>query len=159
MIGNRCLPEWLRGKTHDDYYLTWTRWIPRSATSWCIKAPPIQLLGNQEGEALAADGTIGPKPIPRPGEWQLSIVQIKKGWPFFLPYFAWTTEQGTHFRLGARWDDVDQYYTFPSIAIAKPWEPTPMAAGVHCTTGETHKTSAASVVLFDKDKKVLWKTP
>ena len=26
-------------------------------------------------------------------------------------------------------------------------------------TGETHKTSAASVVLFDKDKKVLWKAP
>ena len=26
-------------------------------------------------------------------------------------------------------------------------------------TGETHKTSAASVVLSDKDKKVLWKAP
>ena len=26
-------------------------------------------------------------------------------------------------------------------------------------TGETHKTSAASLVLFDKDKKVLWKAP
>jgi len=26
-------------------------------------------------------------------------------------------------------------------------------------TGETHKTSAASVVLFDKDKNVLWKAP
>ena len=26
-------------------------------------------------------------------------------------------------------------------------------------TGETHKTSAASVVLFDKDKKVFWKAP
>ena len=26
-------------------------------------------------------------------------------------------------------------------------------------TGETSKTSAASVVLFDKDKKVLWKAP
>lgn len=26
-------------------------------------------------------------------------------------------------------------------------------------TGETHKTSAASVVLFDKEKNVLWKAP
>ena len=26
-------------------------------------------------------------------------------------------------------------------------------------TGETHKTSAASVVMFDKDKKVLWQAP
>ncbi len=30
---------------------------------------------------------------------------------------------------------------------------------VTTATGETHKTSAASVVLFDKDKKVLWKAP
>lgn len=27
------------------------------------------------------------------------------------------------------------------------------------TTGETHKTSAASVILFGKDKKVLWSAP
>ena len=26
-------------------------------------------------------------------------------------------------------------------------------------TGETHKTSAASVVLFDKDKQVVWQAP
>ena len=26
-------------------------------------------------------------------------------------------------------------------------------------TGETRKTSAASVILFDKDEKVLWKAP
>jgi hypothetical protein len=26
-------------------------------------------------------------------------------------------------------------------------------------TGETHKTSAASLVLFDKDKNVIWKAP
>ena len=26
-------------------------------------------------------------------------------------------------------------------------------------TGETHKTSAASVIFFDKDKKVLWQAP
>jgi hypothetical protein len=26
-------------------------------------------------------------------------------------------------------------------------------------TGEKHKTSAASLVLFDKDKNVIWKAP
>jgi hypothetical protein len=26
-------------------------------------------------------------------------------------------------------------------------------------TGETHKTSAASLVMFDKDKNVIWKAP
>lgn len=30
---------------------------------------------------------------------------------------------------------------------------------VTTATGETHKTSAASVVLFDKDKKLLWRAP
>ncbi len=26
-------------------------------------------------------------------------------------------------------------------------------------TGETHKTSAASLLLFDRDKNVIWKAP
>ncbi|MBI4459997.1 MAG: hypothetical protein HY648_08060 [Acidobacteria bacterium] len=124
-IGKECLPEWLRDKAHDDYYVSWTRWIPRSATSWCLEHPPIQILGNQRQRAAAKDGTLGPKPIPLPGRWQVSVVQIKKGWPLFLPYIAWTSKGGTHFRLGARWDDVDHYYTFPSIALARPFEALP----------------------------------
>jgi len=46
-------------------------------------------------------------------------VQLKNGWPLFLPYLAFTTKSGTHFRIGCRWDDVDHYYTFPSFALAK----------------------------------------
>ena len=119
LIGNKCLPDSLKGKSHNDYYLPGTRWIPRSVTSWCMEEPPIQLLGNQKRQAHAQDGTTGPKPIPEAGEWQVSAVQMKKGWPLFLPYVAITTKSGRHFRIGCRWDDVDHYYTFPSIAIAK----------------------------------------
>jgi hypothetical protein len=118
LFGDHCLPAWLRGKNHDDYYFYQMRWIPRSATSWCIPQAPILLLGNQRGRAAALDGRIGPKPVPQPGEWQVSVVQLKRDWPLFLPYVAWTTKDGTHFRFGARWDDIDHYYTFPSIAIA-----------------------------------------
>ncbi len=120
LFGDRCLPAWLQGKSHNDYYFSWTQWIPRSATSWCIAQAPILLLGNQKGRARAQDGRIGPKPVPEPGEWQVSMVRLKRDWPLFLPYIAWTKKDGTHFRFGARWDDVDHYYTFPSIAIATP---------------------------------------
>lgn len=118
LVGNRCLPKWLQGEAHTDYYLSWTRWIPRSATSWCIDEAPVQLLGNQKEKAVARNGAVGPKPIPGPGEWQMSAVQLKNGWPLFLPYFAFTTKGGTHLRIGCRWDDVDHYYTFPSFALA-----------------------------------------
>jgi hypothetical protein len=117
-IGNRCLPPSLRGKAHDDYYFSWLRWIPRSATSWCIDRPPHLILGNQREQSTAPNGARGPKPIPSRGEWQVSAVQLRPGWPVFLPYIAFTTPGGTHVRIGCRWDDVDHYYTFPTLAIA-----------------------------------------
>lgn len=61
-IGNECLPEWLQGKRHDDYYLRWTRWLPRAATSWCIQSAPLLLLGNQKSRAQALDGTTDQSP-------------------------------------------------------------------------------------------------
>ena len=118
LVGDRCLPSQLQGEVHKDFYFSWTRWIPRSATSWCMDKAPVQLLGNQQAKAMARNGAPGPKPIPGPGEWQFSAVQLKDGWPLYLPYFAFTTKSGTHVRIGCRWDDVDHYYTFPSFAIA-----------------------------------------
>ena len=38
----------------------------------------------------------------------------------WLPlYLAFTFPNGVHFRLGARWDDVDSYIVVPSIAIKR----------------------------------------
>jgi hypothetical protein len=77
------------------------------------------LLGNQKETFPTRDrSAIGPKPIPKPGEWQFSVVQVRAEIPiWFLPYFAYTTRQGSHFSIGCRWDDTDHYYIFPRIAV------------------------------------------
>lgn len=111
------LPEAIAVGVHTDYRFEFFQSVPRSYTSRCFVSPPILILGNQEHWARDRAGVIGPKPIPRKGEWQLSLVQWRQGWPVILPYFALTTIGGWHFRIGPRWDDIDHYYTFPSFAI------------------------------------------
>lgn len=104
------LPNSIAQNEHGDYKLWGTHWIPRTLTSMHFVEPPYVLVSNQ------ADPT---KPVPEKGAWQLTAVQVKKGWPLFLPYFAFTSASGIHFRAGCRYDDVDHYYTFPSIALKK----------------------------------------
>ena len=55
-----------------------------------------------------------PKPINPPGSWQISRFP---GGPLFSWYFGFTLKNGWHFRIGARWDDVDSYVQWPSIAV------------------------------------------
>jgi hypothetical protein len=116
---NARLPDGRDTRLHDDYYLFFARQVPRRITSWGFVEPPVLLLGNQRQWFRTETGNVGPQPIPRPGNWQLSMVQIHAGYPFFLPYFALTTGSGWHFRIGCRWDDSDHYYTFPSIALKR----------------------------------------
>ena len=119
ILGKSCLPEPFRLKPHNDY--PWgLRWVPRWATSWCMQEPPVQLLGNQKSTAVTPAGKRGPKPIPEPGTWQLSGMRLHINFPIYIPtYVAITTKNRFHFRIGARWDDVDHYYVFPSIALKK----------------------------------------
>ena len=85
-----CLPDHLKDKKHDDW--PWPfRYVPRSWTAFCGKDP-------------------GYKPIPEPGK------AVRHLWP---PYFAVTTKGRWHFRIGARWDDVDHYFQFPTFTIKK----------------------------------------
>lgn len=63
-----------------------------------------------------SDEWFHPKPITQPGSWQFSYFPLG---PWFAWYFAFTTKGGIHFRIGARWDDVDDYVEFPSIAIKR----------------------------------------
>jgi len=52
-------------------------------------------------------GNVRPlQPIPQQGHWELT-------WPL---YFAVTSSDGWHFRIGFRWDDVDGYYDL-SVSI------------------------------------------
>ena len=118
---------------HDDFWPGF-RWIPRNWTSFRLRQAPNQILGNQSywqnfytGEVVKdipykADYQLGPKPIPRRGEWQLSLVPVEFGaWTLKLPYFAFKSRSGWHFRVGARWSDdhPHNYVTFPSLAIKK----------------------------------------
>lgn len=108
-MSNKCLPEALKGTRHTDYW-KFLRWIPRSWTSFCGN-PPAKLLGNEFETAIDWKGSVVtyPKPIPPPGQWSVN-------WP---PYAALTTKSRWNFHIGARWDDVDNYYTFPSIKIGR----------------------------------------
>jgi hypothetical protein len=116
-----CLPSYLRERRRDDYshWFRFFRRVPWTWTSWCFVEPPTMILGNQRGRFPTRDhSAFGPKPIPEPGEWQFSVVQVRPEIPlWFLPYFACTTKEGDHFSIGCRWDDTDHYYVFPRIAF------------------------------------------
>ena len=71
--------------------------LPRGFLAW-YGASPRQIAGN----------TKDLKPIPDQGNWIVT-------WPL---YFASQSKSGWHFRIGARWDDVDFYYQL-SFKIGK----------------------------------------
>lgn len=102
-------------KPHNDY--PWgLRWVPRGWTAFKWGKPRIclgRLIKDDIEEAMKVGG---PKPITSPGTWQLS--RFPDG-PWYAWYFAFTTKGGWHFRVGARWDDVDDYVEMPSIAIKR----------------------------------------
>lgn len=106
---------------HQDYYFSFFRGVPRKITTRCLAGLPILLLGNQDYWRETNQG-FSPKPIPRRGEWQLSVTKWRKNCPIFLPYFSFTTTGGIHFRIGSRWDDMNGYFTIPSLALKFPSE-------------------------------------
>lgn len=111
--GGRHLPPHLRSRDHWDYPGP-LQWVPRSATTFGW-GRPSQMVGNQKA---LQDGA--PKPIGERGSFQVSRYPDLPV-PFcWLPvYMAFTLPNGVHFRLGARWDDVDSYTNIPSVAIKK----------------------------------------
>lgn len=115
--GPGCMPDHLKGQLHTDYSIPAFQSVPRGTMYASLVQPPILLAGSSGYPTEAAtNGEHGPKPIPGPGQWQLSTIQVKKGWPFYLFYVAYTTKNGSHFRLGTRWDDVDKFYVIWSAA-------------------------------------------
>lgn len=106
----RSLPEHLRHRPHEDYPMAF-RWIPRWLTAFSWGRPSL-MVGNQDN---AYEGS--PKPIGERGSFQISRYPDLPPPLCWLPlYFAFTTHDGLHMRLGARWDDIDAYTQFPSIA-------------------------------------------
>lgn len=107
---NSALPKHLQNKLHWDWPWPFSK-IPRGWTAFNWGKPKL-VAGNQKE---TRDGS--PAPIPESGAWQISIFPGAP-WPIrWLPiYFAFTTRAGWNYRIGARWDDVDNYTQFPTIA-------------------------------------------
>lgn len=124
--GNQVLPENLKGQKHNDWPWPFKQ-IPRAWTAFDL-GPPKQILGNQKQMDARVDKKsckIVPAPIGLPNSWQISRYP-KAPKPFcWLPlYFAWSGKRGSdgkypHFRIGARFDNIDSYAQFPSIAFRK----------------------------------------
>lgn len=103
-----ALPEHLANKDHNDYPWPFS-YIPRSWTAFSWGEP----------KRLVGHGDKTPKPIDPPGHGQISYFPDAPWWALKGLYIAYTTKSGIHFRLGARWDDVDSYTQWPSIAWKK----------------------------------------
>jgi len=116
--GGNCLLDGRKQGAHTDFLFGF-RWIKWKQTVVCGVAPPVQDFGSQDYFTIGTDNTKSPKPIPPGGRWQLSHATVKtRLWTVRLPYFAVTSPGHYHFRLGWRWDDNDNFYTF-SIAMKK----------------------------------------
>ena len=100
--GRHCLPEHLRDLKHNDWPPPLNR-IPRWMSAYCGVEPAW-------GEGSAH------KPIPPPGQETFYLVD-QDG--LQRPYYAFTTEGCLHFRVGFRWDDVDEYFN-----LVLPWMAT-----------------------------------
>lgn len=110
---NEALPENLR-KPHNDWPWPFSL-VPRGLTAWDWGKPKM-VAGNQIHRAEGG----APKPIGEPESWQVSYFPDAPWWAKpFAWYVAGTLKSGRHFRLGARWDDVDDYTQWPSIASRK----------------------------------------
>ncbi len=108
---------------HADYPWPFSL-IPRSWTAFKW-GPPVLVKGAnilpRDLVYVSYAMRISPKPITSPGSWQLS--HFPDG-PWFAWYFAisgFRKPDGffRHFRIGARWDSVDNYVQFPSLATRR----------------------------------------
>jgi hypothetical protein len=109
---SRYLPSHLARREHDDYMIPGLAQMPRAWTTFDWGEPRL-ILGNQKHKLNGA-----PKPIGERGSFQLSLYpNLPPPFCWIPAYFAFTLSNGVHFRLGARWDDVDDYTVVPSVAV------------------------------------------
>jgi hypothetical protein len=115
------LPENLKGKKHWDWPWPFSR-IPRAWTSFDW-GPPKLLLRHGLTKEDFQEGI--PKPINGPGGVQVSYFPGAPWWAKpFAWYVAYSLPQGKdgkfhHLRLGARYDNVDKYTTFPTFPTTR----------------------------------------
>lgn len=88
--------------------------IPRKWTTWTVPFPPRMVRGNADEVVwIAEDGSeyLYCKPIPAPGQWFHNAGRTDD----IVGYRASTDHSGNIDRSGARFDDVDNYMTWPTF--------------------------------------------
>lgn len=123
--GGHCIADERKYDYHTDYLWGYISFVPWKHTVFCGIDPPVQHIGNQDfdrwvtiGES-SLTGRYAPKPIPLPGQWQVSSTVVKTmWWDVRLHYVAFTTKGMRHGRIGWRWDDIDEFF-LPSLVIMK----------------------------------------
>jgi len=114
-----ALPPHLRGLRHGDFP-PGLRWVPRGWTAWNW-GEPRKIIGTQQREEPWGV----PAPIGEPASWQVSIYPDAPWWAWPVAwYVAFSWKAGAdgwfrHFRAGARYDSVDSYAVWPSIATRR----------------------------------------
>ena len=86
-------------------------------------APEVHAVQRQDG--IITKGWAIPKPIGPTGTWQFSYYPGAPWWAWPIAwYWAWSGSVGEdgwyrHWRLGARYDDVDSYCQWPTFATRR----------------------------------------
>lgn len=119
LMPKSALPAHLQNRTHNDFPPGF-RWVPRAWTAWDW-GEPRKLIGTQQKESPPGV----PQPIGEPGTWQFSIFPDAPWWAWPMAwYFALSGRTGEdewfrHFRMGARYDPIDSYTEWPSVATRR----------------------------------------
>lgn len=103
---DKCLPEHLQGKRHDDWLWPLSL-IPRGWNAFCGDGP---IWHEEEGYES--------NPIPQPGfKCKHSIDKNGASRKYWGVTFKWKFLYGFHIRIGMRFDDVDIYYNWLPISF------------------------------------------
>lgn len=113
---NSALPPHLKNKLHCDWTFPFNL-IPRSWTSFKLSQPSKVLIGKKILDWTEKDYSCGKKEDMRrgPNPCQRHAWSWYISWPLYFTISFGKT--GWYLRIGFRWDDIDDYYTFPSFRI------------------------------------------
>lgn len=112
-----ALPSHLQDKKHNDWPFLFS-WVSRNWTSFKLTQPPHLICGSKVFDYTSrkfcktSNRTVhGPDPTQKCA-WAWALT-----WPLHFTFTFGKT--GYYFRIGCRWDTIDEYYTIPAIDITK----------------------------------------
>jgi len=111
------LPDHLKDEIHKDWPFPF-KYVPRAWTSFAWGKPELVHEKNLDPTKDFDRGA--PKPITSRGSFQISVYpDAPSYWTWAAWYVAYTFKDGHQFRIGARWDNVDNYVTWPTFPTTR----------------------------------------